>query len=127
MLLKEPKAYPHCKKSLDKSVAKDKSSCLNFNLNKERESLMDKIELYIKQRYVKYMRLADSLIKDKQSPTKAFDNLTEDEQAIIKLYNDRADRYNQLLQVQKSLKLAKKYDVRSMSIIEIIKVKLGYV
>tara|TARA_X000001388_G_scaffold10452_1_gene6434 strand:+ start:5167 stop:5433 length:267 start_codon:yes stop_codon:yes gene_type:complete len=88
---------------------------------------MDKIELYIKQRYVKYMRLADSLIKDKKTPTKAFDNLTEDEQAIIKLYNDRADRYNQLLQVQKSLKLAKKYDVRSMSIIEIIKAKLGYV
>tara|TARA_R100001163_G_C5045950_1_gene183261 strand:- start:16 stop:282 length:267 start_codon:yes stop_codon:yes gene_type:complete len=88
---------------------------------------MNKIEEYIKQRYVKYMRLADSLIKDKQSPIKAFDNLTEDEQAIIKLYNDRADRYNQLLQVQKSLKLAKKYDVRSMSIMQIIKAKLGYV
>ena len=88
---------------------------------------MDRIEQYIKQRYVKYMRLADSLIKDKQSPIKAFDNLTEDEQAIIKLYNDRADRYNQLLQVQKSLKLAKKYDVRSMSIMQIIKAKLGYV
>ena len=88
---------------------------------------MDKIELYIKQRYVKYMRLADSLIKDNKPPTKAFDNLTEDEQAIIKLYNNRAERYNQLLQVQKSLKLAKKYDVRSMSIIEIIKAKLGYV
>ena len=88
---------------------------------------MDRIEQYIKQRYVKYMRLADSLIKDKQSPIKAFDNLTEDEQAIIKLYNDRADRYNQLLQVQKSLKIAKKYDVRSMSIMQIIKAKLGYV
>ena len=88
---------------------------------------MNKIELYIKQRYVKYMRLADSLIKDKQSPTKAFDNLTEDEQAIIKLYNDRADRYNQLLKAKQLLKSAKKYDVRHMSIIEIIKAKLGYV
>tara|TARA_R100001086_G_scaffold222422_1_gene139894 strand:- start:2208 stop:2474 length:267 start_codon:yes stop_codon:yes gene_type:complete len=88
---------------------------------------MDKIELYIKQRYVKYMRLADSLIKDKQPPTKAFDNLTEDEQAIIKLYNDRADRYNQLLKAKQLLRSAKKYDVRYMSIIEIIKAKLGYV
>ena len=88
---------------------------------------MNKIEEYIKQRYVKYMRLADSLMKDKQSPTKAFDNLTEDEQAIIKLYNDRADRYNQLLKAKQLLKSAKKYDIRHMSIIEIIKAKLGYV
>ena len=73
------------------------------------------------------MRLADSLIKDKQPPTKAFDNLTKDEKAIIKLYNDRADRYNELLKAKQLLKSAKKYDVRSMSIIEIIKVKLGYV
>ena len=88
---------------------------------------MDNIEQYIKQRYVKYMRLADSLIKDKQSPIKAFNNLTKDEKAIIKLYNDRADRYNELLKAKQLLKSAKKYDVRSMSIIEIIKAKLGYV
>ena len=88
---------------------------------------MDRIEQYIHKRYVKYMRLADSLIKDKQPQTKAFDNLTEDEQAIIKLYNSRAERYNQLLKAKQLLKSAKKYDVRHMSIIEIIKAKLGYV
>tara|TARA_R100000005_G_scaffold96683_1_gene86025 strand:- start:2718 stop:2984 length:267 start_codon:yes stop_codon:yes gene_type:complete len=88
---------------------------------------MDQIEQYINKRYVKYMRLVESLIKAKQPPTKAFDNLTLDEQAIISLYNSRSERFNQLLQVQKSLKIAKKYDVRSMSIMQIIKAKLGYV
>ena len=88
---------------------------------------MDRIEQYIHKRYVKYMRLADSLTKANKPATKAFDSLTEDEQAIIKLYNDRADRYNQLLKAKQLLKSAKKYDVRHMSIIEIIKAKLGYV
>tara|TARA_R100001129_G_scaffold79553_1_gene54048 strand:+ start:512 stop:736 length:225 start_codon:yes stop_codon:yes gene_type:complete len=74
------------------------------------------------------MRLAESLAKSSNnSKLDAFGKLTLDEQAIISLYNSRSERFNQLLQVQKSLKIAKKYDVRSMSIMQIIKAKLGYV
>tara|TARA_E500000305_G_scaffold12144_1_gene8218 strand:+ start:1195 stop:1491 length:297 start_codon:yes stop_codon:yes gene_type:complete len=97
---------------------------------------MDRVTQYINKVLVKYTEMQDrwettasvrnysETISNKMK-LDIFINRPIEEQAIIQMDNARKERFQQLLEVQDTLRRVKRYDARNMSLVQFIKMKAG--